>query len=815
MSGVSGVGRAGDFGPLLTDFERDAKFWSQQLVTAAVGRSTKLESQHFTRNARRGVTQLPSNTNCVRDVALHVWGELGFFTVPPLEEEQVDLRACRPRECNGEKKASAPDEDVLKFVSALEGHYTQILKGGEMTLDDEDGQTCKKVQGVGLPQQLRCHELRNGVWRVLFNAVFYCVAASGNQVLFPSLEEASPSDASARSNSITSCDNGDERQSRLGEGSDEERSDQTVVFPIKLQWRSYQTVNEAVRGANQRGQRGRVSSSVDISESPAPQELPTPLKTATTSMFRQPRRQEDSTRPLRGTKVSFASMLQNPLPIIAWRFILHTLSQLGYRRDAFYVQTPLHASLDELMLALLWLTREYQLVATAEHVNIHFAYPFLLEWCRNRDEYEKKGGFGEISPTLSGTVGSLGEGFSTKCGSTDVAKQHYGDVLLHSFPAAVPWPPASFLEQEGIAYRLHQQARIIPAAGGELTDTPRGPVDLSRQLLSVRRLIELSVSRLEHVLHQRAEQISAMGLHSDLDLQLCHPAIHDTYCRLCCGLRHMLGLEKRLRDVTEQLARFGSLVAWSLSHVNRCGDGCCVYDDLRNAKGVVEAMENDEVEASSASSLPSNYPLQNAFNSFRATHRLEQLHEMSAFFRRSAKVNNSRTPQDDVALRTKVQHNMKARYSLKAALSAELMAMVEANNSGCRGSGHDATSLKSRMPLLRSFDLATTPVNTRSGNDTCSDQTDTGSAFAGASIDAFIAFHSTRRAQAAVVGTPASGGTTSARLEVERLREVKRQLPTGHETCEEVGQLLNAATRTLHHHKLRIVPPISKAQPCL
>nr|CCC93374.1 conserved hypothetical protein [Trypanosoma congolense IL3000] len=798
---------AREFGNLLTEFERDTKYWSQRLVLAA-GINDGAAASRTVGVTQHAVAQPPSDVTCVRDVALDVWATLGFFEVPPLEDEgcpcisRSDDKASLPPAVGvAGKDLEACDADVFSFVSALEECYAGL------------------VEGEHVAPRLGCCQLLNGVWRVLFNAVFYCATAPCG-VASPTGQDVTTRCFHPLRSYEHSCD----ERPKVGE--EEE-------FPVRLQWHSnYYKVGVDQKDPKRRKWRGSSveaadplkdrrppvshdSNSKGVRGSVPPESLGSRIKTSPEAeeFVRSSHRSRLSNKHTNADQPLFSSVLDYPVPIESWRFILHKLAALGYKRDDFYVQTPVHSSLHELLLALLWLTKEFQLASAAEHVRMQLTYPFLLRQCSAESNCEDAAALPWVAEArasaLSGCTQTMEGGCSTRRLAADTLNQIRSERLLRSFPGAVPWPPASFMEQGDIAYRM-QQLQRHPLATTEREDlgtTPAGLPDLSRQLLSIRRLFELSVDRLERTLHQRVEQSALLGSHSDLDVQLCYPAMHEAYKQMCRGLRHMCGLKERLQHIMEQLSRFGSLVAWTIRNAECCSHGCCNYNEHRNRREVNEAMESDEALMRDALAEASELSLRNVLCNFRATRRLGQLRDMVVFLRRKALLNNGRAPQDDMVLPAKVKHNIRTRYSLRSVLSAELLSLKKdyVIPKGVSVSGRIKLP-KPRRALLRSFDLVTSfscpHGKTESANTDSICRNVAGSGCVPVLTD-FI-----NRAQAAVVGPPAGSATTSARLEAKRLQGVGSSILEGCGTSEEMCRMLESTLRSLHHHGVRIVPCI-------
>ncbi|KAG8345131.1 hypothetical protein TRVL_04039 [Trypanosoma vivax] len=853
-----------NFGGMLADFGREVRGMTQRLLTqqrlqkpqSSSGPSNVRRSSLFAHAplvkkstvGKRAVEQLPASASCVQNVALNVWDTLGFFSQPPFDTEPVTeardspqlLRrpdAQRPKakgrspiRCDSGMSDSkeARWKDVLFFVSTLREYYERLLKPSSVPVAHEavDDGTSEAVGGGS-------NMLRQGLWRVLFNATFYCATVPGprSKVVTLDLESAFcastqskadlgsplPSGVTSRPNSPTSVVNGPEESARFysenwceeGEVKEMSTSGAVQVFPVRLQWcRTQLTDMDSASERRQMGSTG-VASTTGEEESHCSQTLQGHAVGRSgkkiTSSFAA--REEVNSHP-RDCEMLFTRQLNTPIPIIPWIFVLRTMAQLGYKRDVFYVQTPLHASVHELLLALLWLTGKFQLIAVAEHVQFQLLYPFLLQQCHSSEGIRTSAD--AVTEPVDGSgvdcawrrIGTSAKGLGSELKAT-------GKVLERCFTQAVPWPPASFVEREHVARRLKQQQRLIPtetslrrktenACGTMSTCLP----DLSRQLLSIRRLITLSLNRLENTLHQRAEQIIALGLHSDVDVQLCHPELHDTYLHVCGGLRHLSSMEERLREASEQLSRLGALVAWAIQREQQESGGVSGHD-TRDRKGsgcatvaVMEAIARDKVEEELHCSREMRCKLRDSIERFMATRRRQELRELSAHIRRSARVSDERAPHDDNALESTVRLNMRSRYSLEAALCAELVCWQ--------------TGFLSRVPLAAS---KTVPC----GEDGSECGGDTAIAERGALLGTFGLITGIEsddagggyvcRAQATAVGRPVGGGTTSAQLEMQRLQEV---LTHYQEVCREKrnreGIILERCMAKLRLCRLRTVP---------
>ncbi|RNF01441.1 hypothetical protein TraAM80_07108 [Trypanosoma rangeli] len=786
-------------------------------------------------------TTIPTcDTSCVQTVALNVWATLGFFALPPFEVELPVGVSSAPVEhtAKAEEKEEEEEDSIFAFVEALAGYYQRKLA---MTA------ASGKIEAL-LSDEMLC----NGLWLVVFNALFYCVTAPGTdfqfdardlECLFVATEDLDDV-LCASSSSLSSSPELEEDSA--GSGRQEGKGTGCKRVPTRLQWEVRMAAKEGARRRPQqqqeagsafiprhrltpaalRGSRRHAEPDAGMNErggSPLLSSNP-----ATVSAEPATKRAELIER-LRHRSIPFGGRLAVPPSIMLWYFVVHTFAQLGYRRDAFYVQTPLRSSIHELLLALLWLTKENQLVAVAEYVQLQRTYAFLLQ----------QGGpvthdgnchpqYDDRNPRDDAVRAGVGREYTSSATPHDPV----GEALLRCFPAAVPWPPASFVEEESIAYRLEQIRRILPAALDERDALRMHFPELTRRLLSMQRLITLSVNRIERALHQRTEQTVSLGLHSALDAQLCHPAHHGAYRQLCAGLQHLCGMEARVRETTQQLSQLGSLVARAVRL-----EMSSVQQQRLEAE-VVKALEDDELtwlrqplgeEGKHEGSARWN--LNETFIRFRATGVREQLTDLWASLRRRAHVGGRRgdgphgtrncvaeSAELQAQLEEKVRENMRGRYSLDAALKAELrrwqmcgadatrhdVAAAAVGNHGEEGfeskNGAEGENLLFAAPELRGGSGRAHLSATKRLKKL---------KLPFVTFDLVTSHISSHRPQATAVGEPAANATTSARLEMERLHEAFLALAQQEEYLAkrvEEQRLGKEAGELLREHGLRVVP---------
>ncbi|KAF8282700.1 hypothetical protein TcYC6_0022760 [Trypanosoma cruzi] len=787
---------------------------------------------------KRTATNPLHDASCVRTVALDVWATLGFFSLPPLGDdlpvewagghawrslrsEMSDFSAQPVERSDGEEEEDE-EESIFGFVEALVRYYQRemVAMGGVSGNAEEP-----------LSDEMLC----NGLWQVVFNALFYCVTVSSSDLTNTSRDleclsggvEDRYDDVYTSFSSSLSPGKEEGRGGKTGEGENTGRR----CLPTKLHW----STRAASKGMNRNQLQEQNERSVCGSQRrlvhAAPRgsrrhaELDEVVEEGLHASFLSSRRGElvDGRRRL---STPFRERLAVPPTIKLWYFVVSTFARLGYRRDAFYVQTPLRGSIHELLLSLLWLTKEYRLVAVAEYVQLQSMYGFLLQQGPVIHEGSSHPNEHHCNPNDDGFDPGVEKGYASFAQPQDPE----GESLLRCFPAAVPWPPASFVEKEHIAHRLEQIRQILPT----LLDEKDAPMmrlpDLTRRLLSMRHLITLSMNRLECALHQRTEQTVSLGLHSVLDAQLCHPAHHGVYRQLCAGLQHLLGIEARVRETTQQLFRLGSLVARAVGLEEASSR------QQRLHAAALKALEDDEMtwwqppqDGEGEGEACARGNLSEVFIRFRATGVREHLTDLWASLRRRAKVGGGRrgglngtkehiteSAAMQAQLEEKVRQNMETRYALHAALKAELLkwqlssAQKEKDVDDERGEDDESdenrfglTNGEEREKILR----APRGLDNGSGGAHLKKkQMKVRPPFV--RFDLVTSHISPHRPQATAVGQPAENATTSACLEIERLQEALYALEQQEEYREkraEEQRLQQDAVQLLHQQGLRVV----------
>lgn len=792
-------------------------------------------------------------------IAVHIWATLGFFEMRPREG-----RTTIDSDSDGEDAASERETVSDGFSNCPELSDPHDTEAFLFALQDFLGLFQKDMVSVPNAAFSALTELvRNGLWRVLFNATFYCVTVLDSrrrrrgamsrkegevrtggpedayEVVFPS---------SSSVGSVDEGDDGDERQA-----------------PVRLTWRN------PGESAAQRAAR--------CVRDPIPTESPLRSGGALRGTGvdalgnRVDRRSggrdalcKEGSQPL--ARLCNAR-LRTTLPVAEWYFTLRCLAQVGYARDSFYLQTPSTASSIELLLALLWLTQQYKLLAVAEYVELSRRYGFLLQ--HHVEEAVKQG------PTRE----SVGGRFPAQAARHPQPRER----LLHQFSSATVWPPVTFDENSAIQLRLVQLERCLGrSSSAEASQAPstqdRNPSAAPqevRRLLAVRRLVTLSLNRLHHALQRQAEQTVQLGLHSPLDAQLCRKEHHDLYEQVMAGLQYVQHTERRMRAAADGLAKAGSLVAFLLRYEESVVPADEVLlaleeDDatwLSNLDGAEESGVSSDRERKSprrqgvkrtpagtpserwrravrrgtlsepaASSLPTSAAaVVQSLSTFRATHSRAALTETwKRLLRRSHVAPQSVSPENvrfllDVEAQqiqeARVRDNMTSRYSLQAALAAELAVLGHEEQqqqarrrhprSSCRRTGgrddscaDDSTHSPQRPTAAP--DVVVQPV--RVVLPDLDLVTNAAAAFAQLRVEeeAYgpVAL-GTAEVQLTEVGVPAAGSTTSARLELERLaalrEELSTQLGVRAQTEQRVAHCKEMLQNLYHQFGLRLATP--------
>ncbi|CCW62997.1 unnamed protein product [Phytomonas sp. EM1] len=626
------------------------------------------------------------------DIATHVWMPLGLFTFRPNAEFPLDL----DHGAAGESTKAVHDSEYGKmFLCCLQDFYSHVVQEGTYPY----------------PGIMR---ISNGLFQLLFNTVFYCLFLLDLHQC-PAYDTKSNPEVNPHGPKNT---HGVGCASGSSTGPDRPPS----LVPAPLSWTK--TTASHSRTDNSRGPR----------EDPRRRWQPNPSVSNRSSLVGdktpggvpkvQPRRthhfcRNDSihdslkTSDLNALDESYARWLRVPLSVLDWRLLVRCLAQMGYKRDQFYIQTPTHASPHELLLVMLWLTKQYQLVTVAEYVEINQRYPFLLR-------YHTATSDSEGSPLL------------------DIALTMNQERLLFSFSKSTVWPPASFDESAIITHRLRQIERILGAERSEKCMPQLVPQQgqhcaggvektVLRRVLSVQNLIQMSLNRLERALQQRNELISSLGPHSYLDAQLCTYENHNLYVRVVEGLSHLLAMEKRVLQRSRSLCAAGLLLSFVISHQDPPthvtdwdvvesleGDAATWlangydneqdevkgYDKTKTipaSLGRLEAVRRGQMRHTTLSQASANEEgdrntelLSHTISQFRAARIKEHLGSMWKSMVRRAKIHAS--PEDSTSnslccdgstvllsdeaqakIELHVKHHIDRYYSLHAALAAELL----------------------------------------------------------------------------------------------------------------------------------------------
>ncbi|KPI83321.1 hypothetical protein ABL78_7651 [Leptomonas seymouri] len=766
----------------------------------------------------------------VMNTAIFVWASMGFFEMRPneseansdVDSESGDSSAAREVQSVGSSAQQDPSDphDVEAFLLSLEDFLGLFCDESSMVSSE------KLAEYTAL--------MRNGLWRVLFNAVFYCVTVLDTHRRRSSLSDkerevctGGPEDAYEvvfpSSSSVDDSEGGDKRSVereapvrftwRVPGESEEERAARCARDPLPSDshlWAGGPPYRARARkGEGEGSESHRLRGHDAGSERPAP-----PLDL-------------------------YGGRLRAPLPVSDWYFTLRCLAQVGYRRDAFYLQTPFSASPFELLLALLWLTQQYRLLAVAEYVELSRRYGFLLQY-HVEDSFWR------------GSMKGSAEAHTTASACRHAQTR---ERLLYHLNDASVWPPVSFDEKSAIHLRLAQLERCLGRSAPHESPTESATPQV-RRLMAVQRLISLSLNRLYHALQRQAEQTVALGLHSPLDAQLCRTEYHDLYEEAMAGLKYVQGAECRLQAAAESLVNAGALVAFLLRYEESGVPAEEVLlaleeDDATWLSGVVDQnkaeggdakrslwqqRKNAETPTSAApdrwrravlrgtlpqpatSSLPTSAEaLAQSLSTFRATQSRASLRETWRRLLRRSRVapqtiqpENLRFVRDTEAQEiqeARVRENMRSRYSLQAALAAELAVL-------CYERQQRRQRSSSRSPLRSDAKFVEESANSRRMADADTDVevppirvvlpsmglvTNAAAMFAQlhAEEEAYGPVTlSTAELQLMEVGEPAAGSTTSARLELERLQIWEKALDA------ELGVQAQTEVRVAHCKKM-------------
>ncbi|CAG9573387.1 conserved hypothetical protein [Leishmania major strain Friedlin] len=772
-------------------------------------------------------------------IAARVWAALGFL------EMRWEGRA---EEMSPYATGPSSPEDAESFLWGLE-EYLSFYRAGS-----KGPSAAVLVEVTAL--------LRNGLWRVLFNAVFYCLT-----VLDKHRRRRGP--LSCREAEVQTGGAEDTYEvvyssSSDADGEDAKEASLSREAPVRLVWK--------YPGESDEERLARCVRDPLPPNSPLWSGLPSAAwerEADGASMLHSDL--HDIQRPSSRCPLDevYGGRLRTALPITDWYLVLRCLAQVGYRRDAFYLQTPFDASPQELVLALLWLTQRYKMLAVAEYVELNRRYAFLLQYHVN-DAF---------------LYGSSATG-----GSPRPACATARERLLYHLSHASAWPPVSFDENATIAARLAQLERCLGKAtssGGRSASAqlcvPTGSSAATlhvRRLMAVRRLLGLSFNRLHQALQRQAEQVTLLGLHSPLDAQLCREHHHALYEEVTAGLAHVQATQQRLQTAADNLAKAGSLVAFLLRYEESTvsaeevllgleeddatwlSHGDPAEGDASDTEATLARGKRNETEAdrwrravrrgklpvsqsapehASAALATSAASLAQAISRFRAAHVRATLTETWRRLLRRSHVAPQKVPPESLRFlldteaqqvqEARVRENMRCRYSLQAALAAELAVLGYQtqqrrhhchSHSSPRGGDGGAVSSTNLAEETRtvddSKDVEARPVQV--ALPPLDLVTNAGIAFAQLRSEETVYGSVTlgsAELQLTEVGDPAAGSTTSARLELERLQaweeQLDAQLRVPAETTARMEYCKGLLNALYHKYGLRIATPVAQKPP--
>lgn len=778
--------------------------------------------------------------------AAHVWAALGFFE---MRYSELSGKSSKTAAATSPPLSSPTGpQDTESFLLLIEELYGCYASNSQRPAAEVDKLTTL---------------VRNGLWRVLFNAVFYCLTVlDGHRRRPTALSQAEVEVRTGGAEDAYDVVYGSED----GGAETEATTAQPPLshVPVRLLWcfpgesdddlvlrrvrdslppQSRIWIHGCSRGVEHARGAGRSpwGSTADISAlrgSHAHSSLPSPDVQSHTS----PTSVSDLLR--RADAEVYGGRLNTPLPIKDWYWVLRCVAQMGYQRNTFYLQTPTQSNPHELLLILLWLTQRYKLITVAEYVELNRKYGFLLEY--HADD-------------------AFFSGSSTPMSSARTR-------LLFSFSRSNAWPPLSFDESATIAARLEQVERSLGPIGGaegcndkkhscpNTTATSACPTSAQqvRRLMAVRRLLTTAFNRLQFSLHQQAEQASLLGLHAPLDMQLSSQEHHSLYEELLKGLTHLQQTEIRVEWVAENISAAASMIAYLLRHDDAVvaeeevlrsleeddttwleetaveslkGSGKHGRTRIANSDSVTVpqsiserlklairhgAMQPQTSPASCASRAES---LAQALSNFHATHTKPFLIETWRSMLRQSQICPESLPQQHLQFlrdveaqrlqEERVRENMKSRYSLQATLAAEWAVMrYEVQRRRSRSPSWSDERNYARQHRLISTVVPPLDLVTNASLSYLRLQEEE-QAYGNVRI------HS-GDAQIVAVGQPSSGSTTSSKMGLDRLLEWERdELANDHgvaalheaklQRCRELLDELRSV------YRLRIANPTKRA----
>lgn len=691
-------------------------------------------------------------------IALEVWAPLGLLSRP--------LYGVCSYQMEGVHRESMADRRAL--VDLLHAYYTRdyrqrprdevVSEAGASSNTSADSSSKLFFQAMPPTPPSQQTQVRHGLWLILYNAVFYCLSA---------LDRESRRQVESLKGLNRTMDDHTEVEATP---SDEENHEGGLRLPAALAWRYPSDPPSDDRGTDSRA--------------------------------------------VGGSREMYGGLLHTPLPIQSWHFMRRCLAVMGYRRDAFYLQSPTSGNCHELLLALLWLTKRYKLIAVSEYIALHATSPHLLQYRAEKEGKPTKG----------------------KASSSMTADQR----LLESVGMSLPWPPVSFAETAVINHRLAQIDSIMGPSCKE-TDNPTAATGtiLTRRVMALRRLLALSFQRLQHALHQRVTQHCTLGLHSAWGAQLSLPTHDAAFAQMITALESVSGLDSRVREKLNQLYACGQLVADALRRDADC-DAIAALDldkVLKEDEGtwLGTYLEEDLGFSRLCGELPTarrcqGLNLKQTLSAFGASQTRQRLLETWRSLRRHATlqgagrsgmssgacpcVEDGERPRAEVLVvdreaqaqyvRNVIAH-AKSRYMLHANLAAEHRLLCQKQKQGTlscvRVSAQRTLPTHSMAPPAAPNAATVAPFALTISTECPSPNGDimTGSS----------------RMQLTEVGLPSQGATTSAILEGVRLTSVLKDLTEGAtfyiSDAQRVQHCKEALDNLYEHYGLRVARTISKA----
>ncbi len=472
-----------------------------------------------------------------------------------------------------------------------------------------------------------------------------------------------------------------------------------------------------------------------------------------------------------------------------WLFALQCLSEWGYPRQALFVQSSNAGDVCELLAAILWLCKMFQLPLVATHIS-------LVESCTSAAISAQKDGDNDCDDDSSVVVS----------------------------PNPIVWPPGNFNELEAADQRMRQIQKLCePLSAAAASESQQQlyhgidddsdddeskdreeegfklQVKRSKILLKLHRQVRLSTNRILSLLQTRCDQIVALGaVHALGDYALCLPRNASKYEKTILQLERVAKVHESSSCLLSALRECGKVL---LSHMTlRHGDDGTKRTDaqylIRSAD--LKQATDDSLRRScdDAEQMARFASLCVGDGRGILTSAQDQWHRVSRQIVRDNRNGQAIVEDVDRECAEAVMRSMHDQYTLQSCLLSELasQSLQEDRQVGrCAAAGglQPPQSTDATPPPPSSLIAATaldkllrSPLLTHAEDDV------------GSRRSAKSNNQQSRLSQETLVGVPAPGKSTSAAVEFSRLRaalvELEKSQPSSNLGFEGLAAFLSS-----------------------